>query len=130
MSGWLPAPCKPSLLVLSDQRTELPINLVQALPYAGSLEPDEAAELFLRLMEWLQPRAWRPPFRKFRAIVRGYYTPPSRYNPNVYLQAVQAAPLGYLLFASRALLLASSRALFFRFSSAWILARSLAASDC
>jgi hypothetical protein len=56
------------------------IHDVTGEPCNGYLEPDEAAELFTRLMDSLERCAPRPPFRKYRAIVRGSHTVPSRYT--------------------------------------------------
>jgi hypothetical protein len=44
--------------------------------YAGELEPEEAAELFIDLMSRLQPAGPEPKWHKFAAMRRGSYTPP------------------------------------------------------
>ena len=59
------------------------INDVTGEPYNGFLEPEEAAELFARLMDSLQPCTHRPQYRKLRAMIRGSYTPPSRYSQGI-----------------------------------------------
>jgi hypothetical protein len=52
--------------------------------WAGSLEPDEAAALFVRLMDSLEPCAWRRPTAgTFRALIRGSYTMPSNYKQGI-----------------------------------------------
>lgn len=51
-------------------------NDVTGERYAGDLEPEESAELFIDLMASLQPAGPEPLFHKFRAMRRGSYTPP------------------------------------------------------
>lgn len=59
------------------------INDVTGEPYNGFLEPEEAAELFIRLMDILQPCTWRPRHRKFKALIRGSYTAPSNHRQGI-----------------------------------------------
>lgn len=65
------------------------INDVTGEQWAGSLEPEEAAELFIRLMNSLEP-ATRPGkrfFRKWPAMRRGTYTPSPGWSKNVIRKA-------------------------------------------
>jgi hypothetical protein len=60
------------------------VNDVTGEPYNGFLETDEAAELFIRLMDSLQPISWRPPTAgTFRALMRGSYTMPSNHRQGI-----------------------------------------------
>lgn len=52
------------------------INDVTGERYAGDLEQEESAELFIELMSRLQRVGPEPKFHKFRAMRRGSYTPP------------------------------------------------------
>lgn len=60
------------------------INYVTGNEWAGELEPEEAAELFVRLMDRLQlvpPR--KTGNRSFAALRRGSYTPPSSWKQGI-----------------------------------------------
>lgn len=59
------------------------ISDVTGEPYNGFLEPDEAAELFIRLMDGLEPCTWRRPHWKLKAMMRGSYTLPSNYKQGI-----------------------------------------------
>lgn len=53
-------------------------------PYAGALEAEESAELFVELMNRLEPVPQRKSLvHKFRAMRRGSYTPPSRWTQGI-----------------------------------------------
>ncbi|ACL42038.1 hypothetical protein Achl_4087 (plasmid) [Pseudarthrobacter chlorophenolicus A6] len=60
------------------------INDVTGDQWAGDLEPEESAELFVRLMDMLQPVPKRKPGnRSFAALRRGSYTPPSNWEQGI-----------------------------------------------
>lgn len=59
------------------------ISDVTGEPYNGFLEPEEAAELFIRLMDGLEPCTWRRPHWKLKAMMRGSYTLPSNYKQGI-----------------------------------------------
>lgn len=60
------------------------INDVTGDEWAGELEPEEAAELFIRLMDMLQiVPARRAGNRSFAALRRGSYTPPSDWKQGI-----------------------------------------------
>jgi hypothetical protein len=60
------------------------INDVTGDEWAGALEPDEAADLFVQLMDRLQlvPKR-RPGNHSFAAMRRGSYTPPSDWQQGI-----------------------------------------------
>lgn len=59
------------------------ISDVTGEPYNGFLETNEAAELFIRLMDGLEPYNWRRPHWKLKAMLRGSYTLPSNHRQGI-----------------------------------------------
>lgn len=58
-------------------------NDVTGEQYAGALEPEESAELFIDLMASLQLAGPAPTYRKFRQLRRGNWTPPSHWAQGI-----------------------------------------------
>lgn len=59
------------------------INDVTGEPLNGFLDPGAAGDLFVRLMDSLQPSRWRRPHWKLKAMMRGSYTLPSNYKQGI-----------------------------------------------